>query len=130
MLLGRCADEGPEGAMTSAEATTQEDTPPGQQPLARQGILPDAPLVNIQGDRFGYRAYADAVAELIGSESTDTPLALAISGPWGAGKTSLAKMIEDRLRAQPQLDDRQNLFCWFDAWMHDDAPTGPGGGAT
>lgn len=111
-----------------AQGSTATDAGPGpreemcEQPLERLRMLSDAPLSDDRRDFFGYGVYADTIAELIGSEGTDTPLALAISGPWGAGKTSLARMIADRLRARSQPDDRQNLVCWFNAWMHDDAP--------
>jgi KAP family P-loop domain len=108
----------PEGApdLTSGESVLSRPR------VARLRMLSDAPLRNDRRDFFGYGVFADAVAELIGSEGIDTPLALAISGPWGAGKTSLAHMIEDRLRARALADERESLTCWFDAWMHDDAP--------
>ncbi len=93
-------------------------TPPAMRPL----MLLEAPLESAAGDYFRYTAYADAVAELIAGESSETPLTIAISGPWGAGKTSLAKLIEARLRERTQVDDRQTHFCWFDAWMHSEAP--------
>lgn len=41
----------------------------------------------------------------------------------GAGKTSLAKMIESRLERRPtERGDPPHVTCWFNAWMHDDAP--------
>jgi polynucleotide 5'-kinase involved in rRNA processing len=48
------------------------------------------------GDRLG--AYADALALLMDSKAADTPLTIAINGPWGSGKTSLAEMAEFRLK--------------------------------
>jgi hypothetical protein len=85
--------------------------------------LSDKPLEDDADDRLGFAAYADALAELLDHPDTDTPLTIAISAQWGAGKTSLAKMVEDRLRRRPlQRGDPSHVTCWFNAWMHDDAP--------
>ena len=56
---------------------------------------------------------------------TSTPLTVAISGPWGSGKTSLAKLLESRLKVEQywRLDWRRPpITCWFNAWTHSDAP--------
>jgi hypothetical protein len=52
---------------------------------------------------------------------TNTPLTIAINGPWGSGKTSLAKMTEGRLAIGSDWD-APHVICWFDAWANDDAP--------
>jgi hypothetical protein len=86
-------------------------------------MLADRPIDSDDGDRLGFRPYADALAELIDNPSTYTPLTLAISAPWGAGKTSLAKLVERRLRDWPVArGEKAHVVCWFGAWMHDDAP--------
>jgi hypothetical protein len=86
-------------------------------------MLADAPLADTRQDFFGFTAYADALARLIDSEGTDTPLTLAISGRWGSGKTSLARMVERRLAQSTaqRSGERPIITCWFDAWMHNDA---------
>jgi len=85
-------------------------------------LLSDRPLAAADSDRLGYAAYADALAGIIGDATTDTPLTIAISAAWGAGKTSLAKMIEARLQDEAVFPRRQIITCWFNAWMNDDAP--------
>jgi KAP family P-loop domain len=86
-------------------------------------MLADAPLANDAQDRLGFPAYADALAGLLDHPDTDTPLTIAISAPWGAGKTSLANMVIQRLVDRPvQRGDRPHIVCWFNAWLHDDAP--------
>jgi KAP family P-loop domain len=72
-------------------------------------------------DSLGFGAYADALAMLIDQKDTSTPLTLAINGPWGSGKTSLAKMAEARLSIGSDWD-ASHVICWFDAWANDDAP--------
>jgi KAP family P-loop domain len=85
-------------------------------------LLSDRPLISARDDSLGFAAYADALAGIIGDSRTDTPLTIAISAEWGAGKTSLAKMIEGKLLDEQVFPRRQNITCWFNAWMHDDAP--------
>jgi hypothetical protein len=85
--------------------------------------LSDKPLEDDADDRLDFVAYADALAELLDHPATDTPLTLAISARWGAGKTSLAKMVEGRLKRRPiERGDPPHITCWFNAWTHDDAP--------
>jgi hypothetical protein len=86
-------------------------------------ILSDAPLGDASRDYFGFRVYAEAIASLIDNELTDTPLTIALSAPWGGGKTSVAKMVRRRLaeRSAARGHDRPVLACWFGAWMHNDA---------
>ena len=46
---------------------------------------------------------------------------MAISAPWGAGKTTLARLIEEQLRTRFGWD-KDHIICWFNAWNHDDSP--------
>jgi KAP-like P-loop domain-containing protein len=48
-------------------------------------------------DRLGSTAYAEAIARGIRHRLTSPPLTIGIKAPWGAGKTSLMRMIRDRL---------------------------------
>lgn len=85
-------------------------------------MVADRPVADAPSDCLGFGAYADALAELIDNEETQTPLSLGISAPWGAGKTSLAQMVEQRLLTDPPREGRSpHITCWFDAWAHDDA---------
>jgi hypothetical protein len=88
-------------------------------------IWADRPVTDPKEDRFGFVPYADAFALLINDRDTSTPLTVAISGPWGSGKTSLAKLLESRLKVEQywRLDWREPpVTCWFNAWAHSDAP--------
>jgi len=86
-------------------------------------MLADVPLADDTRDRLGFPAYADALAGLLDHPDTDTPLTIAVNGAWGAGKTSLAQMIQRRLVDRPvRRGDRAHIVCWFNAWWHDDAP--------
>ena len=84
----------------------------------------DQPVANAGQDAFGFLEYANVFSILINDEKTDTPLTLAISGPWGSGKTSLAKLVETKLKVRSYWRrgwSEAPITCWFNAWMHSDA---------
>jgi pantothenate kinase len=90
-------------------AGSAEESLDGTRPAL--GVLADQPVANDRDDLLGYGDFADALAELIDHDDTATPLTIAISGPWGAGKTTLAKLVERRLKAWPaQRGDRQHTM--------------------
>jgi hypothetical protein len=66
----------------------------------RLRIWADRPVADPSEDHFGFVQYADALALLVNDRDTSTPLTVAISGPWGAGKTSLAGLLEFRLQVE------------------------------
>jgi hypothetical protein len=49
-------------------------------------------------DRLGFRPLVRTLARIVLSEDTETPLAIAVDGPWGSGKTSILKMVEKQAR--------------------------------
>jgi hypothetical protein len=87
----------------------------------RLQMLADAPIADEAFDVLGYKAYAAALAFVIDHPETGTPLTLAINAPWGAGKTSLALLIQQRLENRP-VRGEPPIVCWLNAWHHDDAP--------
>jgi KAP family P-loop domain len=87
-------------------------------------MLADAPVDDDLTDRFGYRDIADGLARLIEGEETATPLTIAVSAPWGAGKTSLLNLVENRVvRQRKERGEAPTIVVWFNAWMHDAAPS-------
>jgi hypothetical protein len=95
----------------------------GVRPLSVR-LLSDEPVNDPANDYFGFASFANALAEIVDDESTDTPLTIAVSAPWGAGKTSVAGMMERLLLGwvAERYGDRPRVVCSFDAWEHDDAP--------
>jgi len=81
----------------------------------------DAPSGTAKQDHLGYGPYAEALAFLIDWKYSKPPLTVAISGPWGVGKTSLARLVQEQLKAHGDWDD-DHIICEFSAWKHDDAP--------
>jgi hypothetical protein len=48
-------------------------------------------------DKLGYGPYAQAITEFIRHRQTEPPLTIGIKAPWGAGKTSVMRMVQERL---------------------------------
>ncbi|MFF5204723.1 P-loop NTPase fold protein [Streptosporangium sp. NPDC000396] len=69
----------------------------------RAGLRAVQPRARLTADRWttedqlGHRVYAEAVAAFVRHPETRPPLTIGIKGPWGAGKTSLMRMIQDLL---------------------------------
>jgi KAP family P-loop domain len=107
-------------AMHSVDAVAFE---PASEQRPSLGMLADTALDSDAADRLGFKPFADALAGLIDSPDTSTPLVLSINAPWGAGKSTLARMIQRILTRKPSAAGTQpHVTCWFNAWMHDDAP--------
>jgi hypothetical protein len=51
---------------------------------------------------LGHGIYADAIVEFIRHPETRPPLTIGIKAPWGAGKTSLMRMIRKQLDPDPE----------------------------
>jgi hypothetical protein len=87
-------------------------------------MLSDVALSDDAGDCLGFKPFADAIAGVIDSPETATPLVFAVNAKWGAGKTTLGQMVRRRLEDKPAAEGYSpHVTCWFDAWMHDDAPS-------
>ncbi|WP_433215757.1 KAP family P-loop NTPase fold protein [Microtetraspora malaysiensis] len=67
---------------------------------ARRAVRPRARLTPDRwttDDQLGHRTYAEAVAAFVRHPETLPPLTIGVKGPWGTGKTSLMRMIQDLL---------------------------------
>ena len=71
-------------------------------------------------DFLNFSVIAKTVAELI-TESGGQPVSIGVSGSWGAGKSSMVKMIGKALKIQDDgKDDKENsyVFLEFNAWLY------------
>jgi len=84
-------------------------------------MLSDAPIDDISNDRLGFTKFANAIAGVIDSKHTVTPLTFVINAPWGAGKSSLGHLLKNSLEASPAESPLKHQTLWFNAWSHDDA---------
>ena len=98
----------------------------------RLSVAADLPLAEkntLEADSFdlGYRL--GPVYDIVRNRATDTPLAIAIRGEWGVGKTSAMRWLEARLLEwNEHLDERPDalekavrvLPVWFYPWKYQD----------
>lgn len=71
--------------------------------------------VEAKVDLLNFSHVAAAAAQLI-KDSDGQPLTIGVSGNWGAGKSSLVKMIGQKLDDAP--DGREYIFLEFNAWLY------------
>ncbi|UQU64473.1 P-loop NTPase fold protein [Couchioplanes caeruleus] len=71
----------------------------------RTAFRPEMPITRdfwTADDTLGYAPYADAIAAFVRHRGTRPPLTIGVTAPWGAGKTSLMRMVQERL--DPRAD--------------------------
>jgi Cdc6-like AAA superfamily ATPase len=79
----------------------------------RAVLYRDVPVHDRDGDRLGFWALVDAVAKFLDNRSTEPPLVLAVNGPWGAGKSSIMRMLATELERTGRFQ-----IAWFNAWKY------------
>lgn len=67
-------------------------------------------------DLLNFSLVAEAAAQLI-RDSGGAPLTIGVSGGWGAGKSSLVKMVGQVLEADENAEKRY-VFLEFNAWLY------------
>lgn len=83
----------------------------------RAGLRTVRPRARLTADRWttedqlGHRVYAEAIAAFVRHPETRPPLTIGVKGPWGAGKTSLMRMIQDLLDPGAAGDARPRSTC-------------------
>lgn len=81
-------------------------------------------------DYLNFGVVADACANLL-RQAKGEPISIGVSGGWGAGKSSLVRMIQQRLNAQtiqpaaaskPVVDEEKNTYVvvTFNPWLYQD----------
>jgi hypothetical protein len=68
-------------------------------------------------DLIGYQKIVDSLADLLMGTSTTFPLTIAISAPWGGGKSSIMRMVRERLEGSS--DAPPWLTVDFPAWRYE-----------
>ncbi|WP_456622025.1 MULTISPECIES: KAP family P-loop NTPase fold protein [unclassified Bradyrhizobium] len=72
----------------------------------------DTPIGWNDFDVLGMKPLALALSRFVRNTSTSPPLTIAITGPWGTGKSSLMNLVAEDLR------QRGASPVWFNAWHH------------
>lgn len=84
---------------------------------APRALWTDRPIQTRSEDRLNFADYADILADII--LTADTPITVGIFGPWGSGKTSLMRLIAERLVGQRTPGHRSAQTVWFNAWQYE-----------
>ena len=84
---------------------------------APRTLWTDRPIQTRSEDLLNFADYADILADII--LTADTPITLGIFGPWGSGKTSLMRLIAERLIGQRTPGHRRAQTVWFNAWQYE-----------
>jgi KAP family P-loop domain len=77
-------------------------------PLTRADLIPDRALLKGDPDEFRHEAIAGRLAEL--ALEGETPLDIALFGPWGSGKSSVYELL------RRELDGSTARLVRYDAW--------------
>jgi photosystem II stability/assembly factor-like uncharacterized protein len=73
----------------------------------------DAPAERLEDDLLGRAALVKRLSRFIRNPATAAPLVLSLQAPWGVGKTSVMKMLQNDLRRNSSA-----YTVWFNAWHH------------
>jgi hypothetical protein len=91
-------------------ASRNHDGP--RQAVHTLGLTSDAAIDRFEQDRLGFARIAQGLSSFLRNRDTEPPLSIAITGPWGSGKSSIMNMLRSDL-------ERQDFpVVWFNAWHH------------
>ena len=72
----------------------------------------DEPIDSIEKDRLGFAPLVEGLVGYLRNRATVPPLTIAVSAPWGGGKSSVMKMLRTEMQSV-------GVRCvWFNAWHH------------
>ena len=80
-------------------------------------FLPDLPIATQKEDVLGFTRFVESIRNAICH--TGTPFVYGVLGDWGSGKTSILRLLQNRL-----IDDFNNrsfpfVPIWFNAWLYE-----------
>lgn len=76
------------------------------------GLDSDQPLRDLKKDKLGHATTVMALSAFIRNSDTEPRLTIAITAPWGRGKSTVMRML------QSDLERYGYLTAWFNAWHH------------
>lgn len=75
-------------------------------------LVSDRALRRREEDRFGHAEIAERVADLL--DCAETPLNVALFGPWGSGKSSFCALLQEEIEKRTT----STKFIAYDAWKY------------
>ncbi|MGD8890748.1 MAG: P-loop NTPase fold protein [Desulfobacterales bacterium] len=106
-------------AVDAVEKDAAQPVPDEKQ--VRLQAVSDRARKNISEDALNFKPTVRGLVSFLKNKDTEPPLAMAVNGRWGQGKTSFMQMVESKLRDEgyfPQLRFGQTRFAttWFNPW--------------
>jgi hypothetical protein len=86
-------------------------SPAGERSIADEAAT-DRPVGLYDVDALQFEPIARGLLMFIRNPQTEPPVTIAVTGPWGSGKTSLMTILRDLLR------EHDASPVWFNAWHH------------
>lgn len=83
--------------------------------LKPKSVAADQAVRSVAEDRLGRAAFAEALADAILGWSEPESLVVALTGPWGVGKSSITNFVVEKLRAT-RGDARPDVLL-FNPWL-------------
>ena len=84
-------------------------------------LLPDVPVQDEANEAFGpHRRIAAAIANLI--RVNEGGKAIALTGSWGSGKSSVIELLRNRFKRENKTDEFEAEVFVFDSWAHQGDP--------
>ncbi len=85
--------------------------------LGRTPSRADEPASRAEDDLLGRKHLVEALSEMIADENQGTPFTIGLLGRWGAGKSTVMKMLQDVLKKR--VDGDRFKFAEFNAWEYE-----------
>lgn len=104
----------------------KEARPPGRE-VPVMTILSDHPILGERAadpDRLDLNPKLGSVLDILRHKSTQSPIAIAIRGGWGTGKSSAMRWLRDQLNEWNKLSEKERKehpvveSVWFDPWKY------------
>ena len=73
----------------------------------------DKAITTAAHDQLDFWEYSRVLTTVVGQ--AETPLTVGIFGPWGSGKTSLMRLVQESLKREKP----EPITVWFNAWKYD-----------
>jgi|GEM_PF-393101 len=80
-------------------------------------FIPDQPIENEGDDAFGFAEFVDLLHRSVAH--TTPPFVYGVLGDWGAGKTSVLRLLENRFNFDLGAKDKPLVPIPFDAWEYE-----------
>ncbi|MEJ9219793.1 P-loop NTPase fold protein [Paenibacillus glucanolyticus] len=89
--------------------------------VVKKLFLEDRPLKSTSGDKFQYTQVAEVICDVL--EQNNFPVHIGLFGPWGSGKTSVIKLLENKIESDSNISEKY-LIKTLSVWKFaDDAPS-------